>query len=488
MSKIARRRRRRNGGLLRFSHHRRPVSREVRRAIAEDNRDRPLYLGWQPKDFEVLAPLGLPKPRKRITQLAQAQIISAALVNGREDHGRWISYSRSYQFYNDVRDRYGETYSYKLVVPTVDALTQAGWLENDRKPPGHYGEQSRMRATERLLTTLENIKVIYAPRETLLLHGDFGLSNYRDNAETRQMRRDVAAINEGITAYKIELRDHAFHEGVWLRNGKANLGAVRLTQYRQFQRGSLSYGGRFYGGSWQNLPKQTEVEGGVETLGRNELRINGEPTVEHDYENLHVRLLYMKVGAPVPKGDLYDLGTWPRKHVKFALLIAINAKTKFEAIYAIARKLVEVDGGEERERVPEVRRLLRDCAAKHKAISHFFGSDAGVRLMREDSDLANAVMLAMQREGITPLGVHDSFIVPETNGPKLEEVMHAELAKLDPKPTAQIGALEKANFQPDQRDSAKGNYIGVWGDGLVSLVAPPGTVEALASAYLGLPF
>jgi len=283
MSKIARRRRRRNGGLLRFSHHRRPVSREVRRAIAEDNRDRPLYLGWQPKDFEVLAPLGLPKPRKRITQLAQAQIISAALVNGREDHGRWISYSRSYQFYNDVRDRYGETYSYKLVVPTIDALTQAGWLENDRKPPGHYGEQSRMRATERLLTTLENIKVIYAPRETLLLHGDFGLSNYRDNAETRQMRRDVAAINEGITAYKIELRDHAFHEGVWLRNGKANLGAVRLTQYRQFQRGSLSYGGRFYGGSWQNLPKQTEVEGGVETLGRNELRINGEPTVEHDY-------------------------------------------------------------------------------------------------------------------------------------------------------------------------------------------------------------
>src|SRR5262249_37909727 len=68
MSKIARRRRRRNGGLLRFSHHRRPVSREVRRAIAEDNRDRPLYLGWQPKDFEALAPLGLPKPRKRITQ------------------------------------------------------------------------------------------------------------------------------------------------------------------------------------------------------------------------------------------------------------------------------------------------------------------------------------------------------------------------------------------------------------------------------------
>jgi len=63
--------------------------------------------------------------------------------------------------------------------------------------------------------------------------------------------------------------------------------------------------------------------------------------------------------------------------------------------------------------------------------------------------------------------------------------MHAELAKLDPKLTAQIPAPEKANFQPDQRDSAKGNYVGVWGD---SLVESPRTVEALASAYLGLPF
>jgi hypothetical protein len=80
-------------------------------------------------------------------------------------------------------------------------------------------------------------------------------------------------------------------------------------------------------------------------------------------------------------------------------------KPRFSARYASTSKSVA-------RRRREVRRLLRDCAAKHKAISHFFGSDAGVRLMREDSDLANAVMLAMQREEITALGVHDSFIAP----------------------------------------------------------------------------
>ena len=182
-----RRNRKFESNLLRFSRQRRPLSQEVRRAIRGDHRDRPLYLGWQPKDPKALAPLELQRPRKRITQLAQAQIISAALVTGREDAERWISYSRSYQFYNDVRDRYGETYSYKLVVPSVDILTQAGWLENDRKPPGHYGQQSRMRATDRLLSALENVEVVYAPRESLLMHGDLGLMNYCDTPETRRM-------------------------------------------------------------------------------------------------------------------------------------------------------------------------------------------------------------------------------------------------------------------------------------------------------------
>jgi hypothetical protein len=483
---VAPRLRRRNGktesGLLRFSRQRRPLRGEVRRAIKQDHRDRPLYLGWQPRDPEALAPLDLPKPRKRITQLAQAQIISAALVTGREEVERWNSYSRSYQFYNDVRDRYGETYSYKLVVPTVDALTQAGWLQNDRKPPAHYGEQSRMRATDRLLTALENVQVVYAPRESLLMRGDYGLANYRDTPETRRMRREVALINEGIAASKIELRDSPFREGIWLRNGKANLGAVRLTQYRQFQRGTIDNGGRLYGGSWQNLPSETEIENGIETIGRNEIRIDGEPTVERDYKALHIRLLYMKTGTPIPAGDPYDIGTLPRKYAKIAMLIAINARTHAEATHAIARELVEIDGGDLAERRPEARRLLRDCATKHKAIVRFFGSDAGVKLMREDSDLAVAVMLAMQREGVTPLGVH---IVPESHGAKLDEVMDAELAKLDPKPTSPISAFQGPISQSDERVGSKGNYIGVWGD---ALVGSPRNCGELAVAYLGFPF
>src|SRR5262249_26973505 len=188
-----------------------------------------------------------------------------------------ISYSRSYQFYYDVGKRYGETYTHRLIVPTVDALTEAGWLENDRKSPGHYGEQSRMRATDRLLDALENVEVIYAPTESLLVNDDLGLLDYRETAETRRMRRDIAAFNEGVAGYTFQLRDRPFSEGTWLRNGKANLGGVRLTQYRQFQRGSLEYGGRFYGGGLGKFPQQNQGEGGGGNPGRQEAWNNRGP-------------------------------------------------------------------------------------------------------------------------------------------------------------------------------------------------------------------
>src|SRR5258708_35611320 len=133
------------------------------------------------------------------------------------------------------------------------------------------------------------------------------------------MRREIAGINEGVASYSIELRNFQFREGIHLHNGDANLGAVSLTQQRKFQRGSLDYGGRFYCGSWQNLPKKTRVKNGIETIGRNEIKINGEPTVEHDSDPLPLCLLYMKVNDPPPAGDLYDIGTWPRKAAKLAL-------------------------------------------------------------------------------------------------------------------------------------------------------------------------
>jgi hypothetical protein len=49
--------------------------------------------------------------------------------------------------------------------------------------------------------------------------------------------------------------------------------------------------------------------------------------------------------------------------------------------------------------------------------------------MRRDSDIAEAVMLNLIDQGIAPLPVHDSFIVPAGQAGQLEEAMQKVLAR-----------------------------------------------------------
>jgi hypothetical protein len=70
--------------------------------------------------------------------------------------------------------------------------------------------------------------------------------------------------------------------------------------YRIFNRGSFSNGGRFYGTWWQQIPKEI----------RPQLLIDGEPTIEHDYPQLHPNMLYAQIGARL-EGDAYAVDGWP---------------------------------------------------------------------------------------------------------------------------------------------------------------------------------
>jgi hypothetical protein len=164
--------------------------------------------------------------------------------------------------------------------------------------------------------------------------------------------------------------------------------------------------------------------------GREKLTINGETTVEHDYTALHIRLLYQEAEKAWPGDDYdpYDLADWPRNQVKLAMLIAINAPTETTAIRAIA---IHVFGTPYRAETAKARALLRAVKAKHVDIAHAFGSDAGARLMRKDSDITEQVMMDMIRQGVVPLSIHDSYIVPANQGERLREAMDRELKRND---------------------------------------------------------
>jgi hypothetical protein len=381
----------------------------VREAIYADNRDRPLTLNWSPAEPDAYDRLGLPKLTANAMR-ARDQIISEVLVAG-PDH--YISYSRRREFYAHHQRYHRPTYTYRAIVPAVDQLAAEGLLDHEKMPPGHRGYQSRFCASDVLLKELAKVKVVYEPLETIVLRDRDGcLVNYRDTPLTKDMRRRLETINERLVTQEIAIKGRVIREGDCLDNG----GRARAKLHRVFNRSSFDLGGRFYGGHWQNIPS---------VGGRDEIRIDGQATIEIDYAAIHVRLLYQEVDRQMA-GDPYDVDGWPRKQVKLALLIAINAPTPMGAIRALAdalRNFPDISN-----RFEAAKALIEAVKAKHPDIAHAFGSDAGARLMRKDADLAERVMDEMlTATGIVPLSVHDSFIVPTAHAGKLEEVMNREL-------------------------------------------------------------
>jgi hypothetical protein len=339
---------------------------------------------------------------------ARTQIITESLVAG----NRSISYSRRCAFYTESQRYYRPTYTYRAIVSAVDQLAVEGLIEHEKMRPGHRGFQSRFRAAPDLLKALSAVEVQYKPLELIVLRdADGNPVDYRDNRETRAMRRRLTELNEGLLSQQIGLRGRIIREGDELDNG----GRAQAQLHRVFHRGNFDLGGRFYGGHWQNLPKEG---------GRDQITINGQPTIEVDYRGMHIRLLYQEAGKPMPT-DPYDFA--PRNQAKLALLIAINARSHVSAVRALADALRDDKNITDRFKTAD--RLLKAAKSKHSDIAWVLATDAGVRLMRKDSELAERIMFETVRTiGLVPLAVHDSFIVPANQEGRLMETMEEAIS------------------------------------------------------------
>jgi hypothetical protein len=263
------------------------------------------------------------------------------------------------------------------VLPAVDELAAVGLLQHDRKVPGNLGWQSRFRATPKLLQTVKIPTVIYDPVELIRLKDhDEKLIDYRDTKNTISMRRHLREINEALSAADLQLHAPSVQQdGMFLRIGEQFLYRVMRTLYRIFNRGSFSRGGRFYGTWWQQIPKKI----------RPQLLIDGEPTIEHDYPQLHPNMLYAEIGARL-EGDAYVVDGWPRKLVKRAFNILVNAESHDSARRAIA---LEIAG---EGAYAKAASLIEAIKLRHPKIIDRFHSDAGIRLQRRDADLTEAIM------------------------------------------------------------------------------------------------
>ena len=368
-------------------------------------RDQPLTGCWH---LLVHLDYGKPTGRRGDKQQAATSILYGdLLVAYRLDPERWVSYSRRKEFYAHRTRYWPEPLSYTTVMRFIEREAH-GNIENKSSSQGQRGTQSRMRLSPTAAHSFEQAgaKLIFDPPEIVVLRdANKQLIDYGDNAETRRIRFKLITINDALAATELTYRGRLMRSGDVL-DVEGNRIVVRNALHRVFNRGDFDLGGRFYGAWWQNIPSD----------GRPHIGVNGSRSVELDHSHIHPRLLYALAGKSID-GDAYTIEGWNRPLVKGATNTLINANDELSAMQSIAQSI----GGE--GAFDKTRKLTGQIKAKHPGIADSFGTGAGLRLMRLDSDMAESVQLKLLGRGIVGLPIHDSFIVEERHAGVLEEIM-----------------------------------------------------------------
>jgi len=184
--------------------------------------------------------------------------------------------------------------------------------------------------------------------------------------------------------------------------------------------GDWKHGGRHYMRG-RNIPLALSEE------ERQMIRIDGEPTVEHDFSAMHARMLYHLEDRECP-GDPYEGiagGNDARPAAKLAMLVAINASSRRDAVGALI---------EECEKDPELAialaasglnasQMIEATVTAHEPVGGYFFSGVGLRLQCLDSQIASDVLDHFADREVLVIPVHDSFIVQERHRLELAGVM-----------------------------------------------------------------
>ncbi|BAV63738.1 hypothetical protein [Sphingobium cloacae] len=312
---------------------------------------------------------------------------------------------------------------------------QAGLLTTLKGEPG---TASTYRATEKLYSVAEGHGVteqsltLRLPPERLvrLRRGNFEtpLLDFEPTANTNHWAVLLEAYNGFLAQQDIALDLSADEQTEWVKRLNKDRKRtdpricrpelIQTDLYRQFCHASFEQGGRLYGGWWINAPKDL----------RKKITINGEPVAECDYSGCAIRMLYHENRIEYTD-DPYWIGIVSDCEKAEGLPPGYFR----EGLKAITQTLLngDMENRPENARIsfsfkpyfsrPQVRKMLLE---KHTPIASAFGSRAGLRLQRKDSDLALSIITDLREQGIVALPIHDSFLVPQKDKENLIKSMN----------------------------------------------------------------
>jgi hypothetical protein len=402
-------------------------------------RDWPLGLCWRVADGARAMP-ALPPCRNTCYQDAVHGVLTEALLAA--EAGRWVSYSRRPASYAGQRRYRGNSFTRRCVLAAVDAGATADLLLEERASPGARGWQSRFTATPLLCEQMAELDFAFHQHESIWLKDeDRRAIPYGDTDLTRHLRNELDAINQAISSIQVGFAGGGIkREGRgWLVDDTYVLPTPPHLR-RIFNRGSFDCGGRAFGW-WQ----------GLKPVHRAMMTLNGEPVLEPDYAALHATVIYAQRGSVFAE-DPYETHEFPRQYGESAFNIALNAENKRDAIGAISNKL-KIDRS-------TASRLLSSIIHKHKPIADVFASDAGIRLMRLDSDITITAVKRCLSKGIAVLPVHDSLVVPARLAEQTAEIMVTAFASRFPKSPPCKVTIKDRNVSTYGEDAPYGLHSG----------------------------
>ena len=229
-----------------------------------------------------------------------------------------------------------------------------------------------------------------------------------ETPEVRQMARNLHSYNDVLTKHCVsfDLPDSKILKIAKDMAGREDASKMSLidfsrTQVRRiFSRGSMSIGGRLYGGWWQSIP----------SVYRSHIMIDGHMTCEVDFSSISLRIIYASKGEYVdPEVDLYDLDlpNWSgeddprRKPIKVYINAMMNDESGNYRLPKTALDSIGLTHGELKAKVLD----------RHSKIADKLVEGVGLSTQLIDSQIAERVVLSMLADDILVLPIHDSFIV-----------------------------------------------------------------------------
>jgi len=371
-----------------------------------------------------------PGPRPRTPFKEQLKVVLLdCYVAWMEDPELSIGVSMNVNAY-DTRSRYNALHISKHIIKIIERLHEVGLLVIAK---GSYGGEgvganrtTRIRPSDQLQAIFAGGKVkrddIHRidTEECVILRGEDGrLVEYEDTEQTNLWREELRAYNRVLANSFIDL---STAEEAHIVAGEKSQHIGRHYQFvrRVFSRGDWGLNGRFYGGWWQQLGSKD----------RSNILIDDQPTVEVDFNALHVQILSAEANV-VLEGDPYALprGTVPgvpealqRKLVKRLVLTALNARDRRSAFASFRDDWPQEHVGKTLIN-NALEQLMEAFLERLPHLRDAVFADQGIRLMNIDSQIIERVHRHFTEQGVPVLSVHDSCIVDYTRVGELKRIM-----------------------------------------------------------------